>query len=279
MSALWIDDRLVGPEGAVVSALDHGLTVGDGCFETIRVVRRTPFALTRHLARLRRSSAALGLAFDADDTRVRAACAAVLDADPEAGIVRVTLTGGVGPLATGRGEAAPTLLVATGPDRGWSGPADVVTVPWTRNEHGALRGVKSTSYAENVVALRRAHEQGASEALLANTAGRLCEGTGTNVVVDVGGVLVTPPLSAGCLAGVTRELVLELAPGVGAPVEERDVPYEVLGSTDEAFLTSSTRDVMAIGRIDGRVLSPAPGERTRRIADAFAALVADDLDP
>ena len=279
MSALWIDDRLVGPDGAVVPALDHGLTVGDGCFETMRVVRGTPFALTRHLVRLRRSLAGLGLEFDADDRRVRSACAAVVDADPSAGIVRVTVTAGTGPLGTGRGTGPPTLLVATAPDRGWSGPATVITVPWTRNETGAMRGVKSTSYAENVVALARAHEHGASEALLANTSGRLCEGTGTNVVVDVDGVLVTPPLSAGCLAGITRELVLELAPTAGVDVEERDVAYDVLQATSEAFLTSSTRDLMAIERIDGRELAAAPGERTRQLMAAFAALVADDLDP
>ena len=150
----------------------------------------------------------------------------------------------------------------------------MVTVPWTRNERGALAGVKSTSYAENVIALRHAHERGASEAVLANTAGRLCEGTGTNVVVEVDGRLVTPPLSAGCLAGITRELLLEVA-----EITELDVPYEVLGSTSEAFLTSSTRDVMAIDRVDDRELAAAPGPLTTGAAAAFAALVADTVDP
>ena len=102
-----------------------------------------------------------------------------------------------------------------------------------------LAGVKSTSYAENVIALREAKLRGATEAILPNTVGNLCEGTGTNVFCELDGGLVTPPLSSGCLAGITRELILEVTDAA-----ELDVPIEHLGSTTEAFLTSSTRDVM-----------------------------------
>lgn len=273
MGALWIDDRLVDPSHATVDVFDHGITVGDGCFETIKVVRGEPFALSRHLLRLRRSLAALAIAFDRSDEQLGAACRAVIGADPDAGVVRVTVTAGTGPLGSGRGGNHATLLVATAPPREWAATAAVVTVPWTRNERGALAGVKSTSYAENVVALARAHEQGASEALFANTVGQLCEGTGTNVVVELDGRLVTPPLSSGCLAGVTRELMLEVA-----DVTEADIPYEHLATTGEAFLVSTTRDVMGISSIDGRALD-APGTATREVADAFTALVARDLDP
>ena len=152
-------------------------------------------------------------------------------------------------------------------------------MPWTRNERGALAGVKSTSYAENVIALAHAREQGASEALFANTVGDLCEGTGTNVVVEAGDRLATPPLSSGCLAGVTRELVLELAASTGAAIAEVDLPYDVLASTTEAFLTSSTREVMPSDRIDDRLIAYCPGPLTAPLVAEFAALVADDLDP
>jgi len=279
MGALWIDDRLVDPESATIGVRDHGLTVGDGCFETMKVMRGQPFALTRHLGRLRRSLVALGFALDRTDDDLREACAAVVAADPEAGIVRLTVTAGDGPFGSGRGAGPPRLIVASAPHRGWGDTADVVTVPWTRNERGALAGVKSTSYAENVIALARASEQAASEALFANSVGALCEGTGTNVVVELDGRLVTPPLSSGCLAGVTRELVLEIAGSAGAVIDEVDVAYDVLTSTTEAFLTSSTRDVMPIARIDERTLDAAPGPLTTPVAAAYAKLVADDLDP
>jgi branched-chain amino acid aminotransferase len=136
-----------------------------------------------------------------------------------------------------------------------------------------VAGLKTTSYAENVVALARAKEQGASEAIFANTAGRLCEGTGSNVFVVLAGRLVTPPLSSGCLAGVTRELVVEVA-----QVDEEDLPLAVLAEADEVFLTSSTRDVQGQHRVDDRRLD-APGPVTAEVARAFADLVARDLDP
>jgi branched-chain amino acid aminotransferase len=136
-----------------------------------------------------------------------------------------------------------------------------------------VAGLKTTSYAENVVALARAKEAGASEALFANTAGQLCEGTGSNVFVVLGGRLSTPPLSSGCLAGVTRELVCELV-----DVVEDDLPMSVLAEADEVFLTSSTRDVQGQHRVDDHELE-APGPITREVARAFADLVAGDIDP
>ena len=119
---------------------------------------------------------------------------------------------------------------------------------------------------------RPCHGAGASEAIFANTIGNLCEGTGTNIFVEYEGRLVTPPLSSGCLAGVTRALVVE-----AMAVEELDVPVEILQTTTEAFLTSSTRDVMPIDRIDDR--SMVPGPLTAAAMTAFADLVADSVDP
>jgi branched-chain amino acid aminotransferase len=150
----------------------------------------------------------------------------------------------------------------------------VAVAPWPRNERSALVGLKTVSYAENVVALRWARQQGAEEAVFGNLDGRLCEGTGTNVFVGSGGRMLTPPLASGCLAGVTRDLLLEL--GVA---EEEDVPLSALAGADEAFLTSSTRDVQPISAVDGAALPVTPGPLTKAAADAFRELQERDSDP
>lgn len=272
--AVWVDGAVVDVATASVSAFDHGLTVGDGVFETLRVYDGTPFALRRHLDRLATSAAGLGL--QAPDRAV--VTGAVSEVVAAAGLgdarLRITLTGGPAPLGSGRGSAGTTLVVAVAALEAFPPTADVVVVPWPRNERGALSGLKTTSYGENVVALARAAAAGAGEAIFGNTVGRLCEGTGTNVFVGIGGRLVTPPLSSGCLAGVTRAVVLELV-----EVEEADLPLEALADADEAFLTSTTREVQPIGRVDGHPLPAAPGPLTAAAAAAFADLLRRHLDP
>src|SRR5690606_26602759 len=150
-----------------------------------------------------------------------------------------------------------------------------ITVPWPRNEHSAIAGVKTTSYAENVVALAEARKVGATEAIMGNTAGNLCEGTGTNVFVALDGRLLTPPLMSGCLAGVTRELLLELLP----EADEEDVPLAALAEADEVLLTSTTRDVQPLRALDGRPLPGVDGPWARRAMAAVAELQARGPDP
>ncbi|MFI8205669.1 aminotransferase class IV [Streptomyces sp. NPDC085937] len=271
---IWLDGALRDIESARVSVLDHGLTVGDGIFETVKVVDGRPFALTRHLDRLTRSARGLGLP-DPDLDEVRRACAAVIEANPvPLGRLRLTYTGGQGPLGSDRGEHGPTLVVALGGTARRPDSTAVVTVPWTRNERGALTGLKTTSYAENVVALARAHQHGATEALFANTVGQLCEGTGSNVFVVLDGEIHTPPLASGCLAGITRALAAEWT---GA--KETDLPLDVLREADEIFLTSTLRDVQAVHRVDDRELSAAPGPVTAKAMRVFDERSAADIDP
>ncbi|GIU85341.1 MAG: 4-amino-4-deoxychorismate lyase [Acidimicrobiales bacterium] len=272
----WIDGSLVRGEDASVSALDHGLTVGDGVFETLAVLHGKPFAARRHLLRLRRSAGGLDLEVPYSDEELRRAMAEVLEANPSAGRLRITVTAGPGPLGSPRGDRAATVIVAAGPATDRPGPARVVTVPWRRNEHGALVGLKTTSYAENVLALRHAERHGADEALFANTAGNLCEGSGSNVFVVLDGTLLTPPLSSGCLPGITRELLLE---EMGDRVEERDVPMSELTRVEEAFLTSSTRMVQPIETIDGRPLPSCPGPLTTAAREALQRVIRRSLDP
>jgi branched-chain amino acid aminotransferase len=271
----WVNGTIVESAEALVSVFDHGLTVGDGVFETAKVVDGVPFALTRHLERLTASARGLGLP-EPDLGLVRHAVKETLTENDVSGPLRlrITYTGGISPLGSDRGDGAPTLLVALAPMRTWPESSAIAIVPWTRNERSATAGLKTTSYAENVVALAHARANGADEAVFANTVGNLCEGTGTNVFVVMDGEMVTPPLSAGCLAGVTRALVLEWTDAV-----ERDVPMGELARAEEIFLTSSTRDVHGIHAVDGRGLEAAPGPVTRRAAAVFAERMAEDVDP
>jgi branched-chain amino acid aminotransferase len=275
---VWVDGKVTEAGEAAVPALDHGMTVGDGVFETCKVVHGVPFALGRHLWRLARSAAVLALECPPEDV-VRGAVADTLAAAGELplGRLRVTLTAGPGPLGSERGSGPGTLVVAVTPAQPWPARIAVVTVPWTRNETSAVAGAKTTSYAENVVALRAAKARGAHEALLANTRGLLCEGTGSNVVVALDGELVTPSLASGCLAGITRELLLEWAGDEGLPVREGDLPMAVLATAEDVLLTSSTRDVQPVNVLDGRELRG--GELGRAAAELFARRARKSEEP
>lgn len=277
---IWVGDRDLGSivpgDEALVSVLDHGFTVADGVFETLRVTHGQPFALTRHLERLARSAAALGLQAP-DEGVVRDAVGEVLFANAPviggSGRLRITYTAGLSPLGSDRGHEPPTLVVAVAKSAPWPEATTICTVPWVRNERSPIAGVKSTSYAENVVALRYAHDRGASEAVFANTRDELCEGTGTNVFVVTEGRVLTPPLASGCLAGITRALAIEWFGAI-----EESLPYDALVHADEVFLTSSTRDVHPVIRVDERVWADA-GLVSGRLREEFIARSAVDIDP
>lgn len=272
---LWVGGRLVAPHEPVLRADDHAL-VGDGAFEAIKVLDGRPFALTRHLSRLQRSLEPLGIDVDLDE--VHAAVRALMATDQaqvSPSWLRITVTGGSAPMGTGAVGLRPTVVGAVAPMAPWGPTTDVVVAPWRRNEYGATTGLKTISYADNVIANRYAHAAGADEAVFANTRGQLCEGTGTNIVVAVDGRLATPTLAAGCLAGVTRELLLEWLP----ELEERDVPTEALADASEAFLTSTSRNVHPIRRVGGRALAAAPGPLSRHALEVWERNAARDIDP
>jgi branched-chain amino acid aminotransferase len=283
---IWSNGRLHGPEDLLLSGVDHGLTVGDGVFETCAVYEGTAFALTRHLRRLKRSALGIGLA-EPDEGAVREGVAAVLAASgPDTGRLRITLTGGPGPLGSNRfppAEQRQTVLVLAGPGAR-SEVSRVVRVPWVRNERSSVAGLKTTSYAENVVAVSEAYRLGADEAVLANTVGDLCEGTASNVFVERGGELVTPPLSSGCLAGITRELLLEWSAEAGLPVREGvpgELRYDVLDQvgdgTTHLMMSGSIRNVSPVVSLDGSDVAAGPiSLEAQRL---FQVRLADDLDP
>lgn len=259
----FVNGSLVEAADAVVSVFDHGLVVGDGVFETVLVRHGHAVLLDRHLRRLDASARGLGLqAVDPDE--VRAAVEKVLASEPLAlGRLRITVTAGRGVLGSGRTPGERTLVVLAQEAAPPAPRTTVAVVPWPRNERGALAGLKTTSYAENAKALAFAAGAGSEEAVFGNLAGNLCEGTGSNVFVVLDdGTVVTPPLSAGCLAGITRGLALECG------AVERDLPLSEFraGAVREAFLTSTVRGAQPISAIDGEVLSTCPGRVTLELA-------------
>ena len=287
---IWADGRRVAPGAGARRAVGPGGPGGGGGGRGGGRGAGRAFALTRHLRRLARSAAGLGL--DApDERRVLDGVEAVLaeaDARTRAGAgpvgrLRITVTAGVGPLGSGRTPGEQTVVVAVGPAViRPSGRA--VRSPWTRNERSAVAGLKTTSYAENVVALADAVGKGGDEALLANTAGDLCEGTGANVFVERGGELVTPPLSSGCLAGITRELLLEWAAEDGLPAREArpgELPFavldEVTAGESALLLTGSVRNVQPVTWLDGADV--AAGELSVAARDLFERRRRERLDP
>lgn len=275
---VWVDGVLVDAEAPAVSAVDHGVTVGDGAFETAKIDGGVPFAMTRHLRRLDRTMAGLGLP-PADHDLIREGVAAVLEGEPIGfGRLRVTVTAGRGPLGSDRLDSALTTIVTAVPHDRPHAHGAVVTVPWVRNERAATAGLKTTSYADNVIALARAKEHGAVEALFANTRGELCEATGSNVFVVLDGTVRTPPLESGCLAGITRDLVLEWCAHEGVEVRQQALPLDVLERADEVFLTSSIKDVFPVSAVDGRELA-APGPLTARVREVWDRYVEKGTDP
>lgn len=275
---VWVNGEIFDGSSPSVSALDHAVTVGDGVFETAKLVDGRPFALTRHHARLERSAAGLGLP-PLDIALVDKGIDAVLEGEPISfGRLRYSVTGGVGPLGSDRGDAALTYIVLAATTPVSPPSAKVTVVPWTRNERSAVAGLKTTSYAENVVALARAKTVDAFEAVFANTRGELCECTGSNIFVVVDGEVLTPPLESGPLAGITRRLVIEWGRAAGIAVREQVLPLEVLQTADEVFITSSTRDVLPIHAIDDREL-PTDRPLTTRLQKVFLDNCAQDMDP
>ncbi len=293
---VWVNGERVD-DAPSMSALDHGVTVGDGVFETAKIVDNKVFAITRHHDRMDRSLHGLGLE-KLDRGRVQEGIDAVLADEPiELGRLRYTVTAGPGPLGSDRLDGAMTYIVSAGAVPIPPVSTSVAVVPWVRNERAATVGLKTTSYAENVVALAAAKSLGGSEAIFANTAGALCEGTGSNIFLVVDGVVLTPSLETGPLAGITRALTIEWLTEAGIQIVEDELPLSLLAEADEAFITSSTRDIQPLnairvvgsvstlaGQLAGapvaeRSFGDAPGRITAQAQEIFARMSIERFDP
>ena len=277
-TAIWVNGERKQPDVPHLSARDRGLTLADGLFETMYMHRGVVFRLDRHLARIEHGLVALGIP-------VRSALRDwVLDAVHAAGdveaAVRLTVTRGDGVAGVAPPiDVRPTVIVAVNPLPAI--PADVYdaglaahVASGRRNEHAMTRGLKTLAYTDAVAALIEAQRAGAGEALFLDTEGHCSEATASNLFAVIDGALVTPPLSCGALPGITRATVLELASAVGVRAVERPFGLAELVGADEAFLTSSLRQIAPLVRVGDRSIGGGrPGNITRACADAYAALV------
>lgn len=260
-----------------ISALDHGFTVGDGVFETIKVENGQPIFLSRHLKRLQQSADKMQLRIPQTE-ELKMASYEVLSQPEimkvETGRLRITVSSGPSELGSSRGEGW-TLVIVFATAKPWPPTAKVIISDIVRNEHSPLAGAKTTSYAENVLALKKAHEAGASEAILLNLAGNVSEGTGSNIFIVKNGTVITPPTSDGILAGITRDAVIESIP-VHLRFSELSFSKQDLLAADEVFLTSSTRDIQPVDQVDDVKISVGPV--TRELSENFRRWVQANND-
>ena len=273
-----VNGEIAPAEQARISVLDNGFTFGDGVYETLRTYGGRPFHLDRHLHRLRESAGMLGITIPAGDDSLAADLDRLLEraANPES-YIRIIVSRGVGEISYRFDRIqGPTIVMAA---RAYEPFAEaqyrdgipVIISSIRRNSPQALDPVmKSCNLINNILAVREAQAKKAAEPLMLNEGGDVAEGASANVFVVSGGALVTPPLSAGILPGVTRALVLELAPALGIEARQEPLPVPTLLAADEAFITSTLKEAMPIATVDGRPIGAGrPGPVTMQILDAY----------
>ncbi len=254
MQVLAFCDGAVRPvEECTVSVLDRTLQWGLGAFETVRLHGGRPFLLERHLQRLGRSLAAVGLPLPAGAAGLPAGIPELARrADAPSALCRIMATAGAAPGTGGPGPRVIALLKPVpDPDRR---PVVVGLAPFTHDARSPLTGVKSLSYLDHYLQRERAEREGRLDDLMVDTEGCVTEGTVSNVFAVRGGRLLTPPVSAGILPGVTRGVVLELAASLGLPLDEHRLPLAELGLLDEFFLTGAGKCLVGVDVLDGRRL-------------------------
>jgi len=262
-----------------VDPRDRGFTLGDGLFETMRVVAGTVPWLRQHLARLQIGVAAIDLTIPWTGTELGQAVVQTVDANGlRDGAVRLTVSRGV---PTQRGllpesEPTPSLVIHAQPFSGY--PAAlyargmrVITSGVVRNEHSPLAQVKTLSALDNVLARHEAATRGADEAIMRNSTGCLACASAANLFLVIGEMLVTPSAASGVILGTARQRVLsQLAPQFGLAVAERTVIPDELTAANEAFLTSSLLGVMPLTMVDGHSVGEGvPGPLTMAFGTAM----------
>ncbi len=285
---IFVDGQFYSEDDAKVSVFDHGLLYGDGVFEGIRAYNGRVFKLKEHIDRLFYSAKAILLTIPMSHAEI---CKAVVDTCRENGLrdgyIRLVVTRGVGTLGLNPNKCKRGSVIVIAdkiqlyPKEYYERGLDIITVPTTRNLHSALNpAIKSLNYLNNILAKIEANNAGCEEAIMLNSGGYVAECTGDNLFLVKGNDLLTPPLSAGALYGITRGVVMDLARQAGLNVSEPNLTRYDVFNADECFLTGTGAEVVPVVKVDGRVIgSGVPGPRTRELVKKYHDLVQSSGEP
>ena len=280
-----VNGRVSDQEHAVISVFDHGFLYGEGIYETLRTYNGQPFLFDRHMQRLRNSAGMLVLTVPLSDAEIAArfrdtVSAAGLGGSPDReAYIRILVTRGIGELTYDPATCpTPSVVVIVKPhvevaaewiERG----VRVSLVDVVRNHPSSVNPlIKSNNLLNNALAMQEAFRRGAVEGVMRNYRGELAECTQSNLFVVKNGAALTPPIDAGLLPGITRAFLFEVGAGCGIPVREQVLKDGDLLGADEAFFTSSTRELVPIVTVDDRTIgSGKPGPVTTALLQAFRA--------
>ena len=285
---VYIDGKYYDPRNAKISVFDHGLLYGDGIFEGIRAYNGRVFRLKEHIDRLFCSAKALLLAIPMSRAAIsRAVVDTCRKSKIRDGYVRLVVTRGQGTLGLNPNRCGkPSVIIIADkiqlyPPALYKRGMEIITVPTVRNLHSALNpAIKSLNYLNNILAKIEANNAGCEEAVMLNAAGFVSECTGDNLFIVKEGALMTPPLSAGALYGITRQVVIDLAGQSGIPVSEPNLTRYDLFNADECFLTGTGAEIVPVVKIDGRVIGTGkPGVLTAKLVTQYHALTKVSGEP
>ena len=285
---VYVDGKYYGEDKAKVSVFDHGLLYGDGVFEGIRAYNGRVFRLKEHIDRLYCSAKAILLTIPLTHAEMmRAVIETCRKNKVRDGYIRLVVTRGVGTLGLNPNRCKrPSVIIIAGkiqlyPPEMYQNGMDIITVPTTRNLTNAVNpAIKSLNYLNNILAKIEANIGGCEEAIMLNAQGFVAECTGDNIFIVKGQQLLTPPLSAGALYGITRGVVMGLGRDAGLDAREPDLTRYDLFNADECFLTGTGAELIPVVKIDGRVIGDGkPGPVTRQLTVAYHALTNSTGEP
>jgi branched-chain amino acid aminotransferase len=285
---VYINGKYRDEADATISVFDHGLLYGDGIFEGIRAYNGRVFKLKEHIDRLFFSAKAILLNVPMSHAEMMAAVVQTCrQNDIHDGYIRLVVTRGVGTLGLNPNRCKdPCVIIIAGkiqlyPPELYQKGMEIITVPTVRNLHSALNpAIKSLNYLNNILAKIEANNSGCEEAIMLNAEGFVAECTGDNVFIVKENQVLTPPLTAGALYGITRRVVLDLAVELGLKVAETNLTRYDLFNADECFLTGTGAELVPVVRLDGRVIGDGkPGPITRRLVEQYRTLTKMSGEP
>jgi branched-chain amino acid aminotransferase len=285
---IYMDGKFYDEEDAKISVFDHGLLYGDGIFEGIRAYHGRVFKLKEHIDRLYYSAKAIMLTIPLQPAEMLGAVVETCRHNHvQDAYIRLVVTRGIGALGLNpRSCRNPSVIIIAAniqlyPLEYYQKGLEIITVPTVRNLHSALNpAIKSLNYLNNILAKIEANQAGCEEAIMLNAEGYVAECTGDNIFIVRGNELLTPPLAAGALYGITRRVVMEIATESGLKASEPNLTRYDLFNADECFLTGSAAELVPVVKIDGRVIGAGkPGPVTERLVSQYRSLTKASGEP